>query len=555
MRNLLSGLALVALAAGTAYAQPGEGKGKDRKDGPQTERRMDRQDRQAERRADRQVERQAQKYENRAERRVERQAERRAEKSEKQAERRFERQVDRNGQRFEQRAERKADRQGERMERLADRGPERKAERAERKAERQAERNDRRDNRQAERKADRQAERVDRRDDRRAEHIERRVDRKADRQADRSDRRTDRIERQFERDERRADRALFRDDRGDRVRTYAGGEGPRFAGRGRGLIDGCPPGLAKKHNGCLPPGLAKQNNASRNLAAVAGGGLLAGSLTPGWFGYDDYGPDYRYYDGYLLRTRGDDVLGYLPLLGGALAPGQPWLPYYEPNPIPAYWTQYYGLNAADRYRYYDDVIFELGSGYSEIDQIVAILSGDPWAVGRPMPYGYDVYNVPYGYRASYYDSPDRWYRYSDGYLYDIDPTTRLVRAVVQLLGGGGMLSPGQPWRASYRPAPIPDYWNDYYGLEAADRYRYYDDAIYGLNPGRSEVEEIIALHTGDPWGVDQRMPSGYDVYNVPYSYRTRYYDTSDHWYRYSDGYIYDIDPTTRVVLAAIQLLA
>ena len=30
----------------------------------------------------------------------------------------------------------------------------------------------------------------------------------------------------------------------------------RFAGNG--LIDGCPPGLAKKHNGCMPPGQAKK---------------------------------------------------------------------------------------------------------------------------------------------------------------------------------------------------------------------------------------------------------------------------------------------------------
>jgi hypothetical protein len=50
------------------------------------------------------------------------------------------------------------------------------------------------------------------------------------------------------------------------------------------------------------------------------------------------------------------------------------------------------------------------------------------------------------------------------------------------------------------------------------------------------------------------MPDGYGVYNVPYDYRSRYYDTPDAWYRYDDGYIYRIDPTTRLIQAAIQLL-
>lgn len=35
---------------------------------------------------------------------------------------------------------------------------------------------------------------------------------------------------------------------------------PRWNDRGlvRGFVDGCPPGLAKKNNGCMPPGLAKK---------------------------------------------------------------------------------------------------------------------------------------------------------------------------------------------------------------------------------------------------------------------------------------------------------
>mgnify|MGYP005810412373 FL=1 len=50
------------------------------------------------------------------------------------------------------------------------------------------------------------------------------------------------------------------------------------------------------------------------------------------------------------------------------------------------------------------------------------------------------------------------------------------------------------------------------------------------------------------------MPSGYDVYNVPYPYRDRYNDSDDAWYRYSDGYVYQIDPQTQLISAAIDLL-
>jgi hypothetical protein len=35
------------------------------------------------------------------------------------------------------------------------------------------------------------------------------------------------------------------------------------------------------------------------------------------------------------------------------------------------------------------------------------------------------------YRTSYYDTPDAWYRYSDGYIYQVDPTTQLITAIVR----------------------------------------------------------------------------------------------------------------------------
>ena len=32
--------------------------------------------------------------------------------------------------------------------------------------------------------------------------------------------------------------------------------------------------------------------------------------------------------------------------------------------------------------------------------------------------------------TSYYDTPDAWYRYNNGYIYQVDPTTQLVTAIV-----------------------------------------------------------------------------------------------------------------------------
>lgn len=97
--------------------------------------------------------------------------------------------------------------------------------------------------------------------------------------------------------------------------------GPALAGPGKGKghkghgkhavghvgygIGGCPPGLAKKNNGCLPPGQAKK------LYRI-------GQRWPGNYGYAwnynqipydlrsryDFDPGYRYYygDGYLYRV-------------------------------------------------------------------------------------------------------------------------------------------------------------------------------------------------------------------------------------------------------------
>ena len=80
----------------------------------------------------------------------------------------------------------------------------------------------------------------------------------------------------------------------------------------RGLIDGCPPGLARKNPPCVPPGQAR--NASYGWDRPEFWGLRG--FTDGRYFYDD---------GYLVRyAPSGGILGSIPLLGGALAVGYAW---------------------------------------------------------------------------------------------------------------------------------------------------------------------------------------------------------------------------------------
>ena len=274
--------------------------------------------------------------------------------------------------------------------------------------------------------------RAERRQDRRVDRrVEQRAERREDRQQSerRAERREDRreAERRVERrQERRADRRDDRRDRNyiDRVR-YERDQAFLGRDRSRGLIDGCPPGLAKKRNGCLPPGQAKKRDNRWN----------GYDYRPRLFGLSNYGSGrYFYNDGYLLRLGGNGgVSGYIPLLGGALAIGNPWPTNYNSYAVPDYYVDYFDLGPVSSYRYADNVIYRVDPGDAAIMSVAALLTGDQFTVGQRVPMGYDVYNVPYAYRDRYYDTPDAMYRYSDGYVYRIDPTTQLVAAAIDLL--------------------------------------------------------------------------------------------------------------------------
>jgi hypothetical protein len=203
--------------------------------------------------------------------------------------------------------------------------------------------------------------------------------------------------------------------------------------RGRGLVDGCPPGLARKDNGCLPPGQAmKLLNAPLQRT-------LASSLVPyqyrSW--YQD-NPDYLYRsgDGYIYQVQRSSGLvdGIIPLFGSGnyYTLGDQWPEPYNFYNVPYQYRSYYPDSGQYAYRYGDGAIYRLNSGTGVVESIVALLAGD-LGVGRPLPMGYDAYNVPLSYRDRYYDTADNWYRYNDGYIYQVDPKTRLITAVISAL--------------------------------------------------------------------------------------------------------------------------
>ncbi|HYD25820.1 MAG TPA: hypothetical protein VEB68_13595, partial [Croceibacterium sp.] len=149
----------------------------------------------------------------------------------------------------------------------------------------------------------------------------------------------------------------------------------------RGLIDGCPPGLATKNPPCVPPGQARADD--RRLFAFD---------QPDWWGLSGLDDGrYVYDDGYLMRFGPDGRIGgYVPLLGGALAIGNAWPGFYEPVMLPTYYSDYYDLGPYDSYRYADNVIYRIDPETAAITSIAALLTGDDFAIGQPLPLGYDV---------------------------------------------------------------------------------------------------------------------------------------------------------------------
>jgi hypothetical protein len=267
-------------------------------------------------------------------------------------------------------------------------------------------------------KAERQAFRAERKAERRAFRAERpaRIERQALR---REDRRDDRFERRGSED-RRGHSPVFRDD--DRR---------RFGG----FAPACPPGLAKKGNGCLPPGQARKLFARGQR--LERDWFEASRLPAAYQGFYSDSPDYYYrYDdeGYIYRAdRGSDLISaIIPLLGGGFGVGQPLPAGYDVYNVPMQYRDTWQDDDESLYRYGDNAIYRVDSDSGMIDGIVALLAGD-LNVGQPLPDGYDAYNLPLDYRDEYPEDEDSLYRYADGNIYEVDAKTQIIQAIVEML--------------------------------------------------------------------------------------------------------------------------
>lgn len=397
----------------------------------------------------------------------------------------------------------------QRMERKAERRVER-PQRVERQAERRVERPQRIE--RVERQADRQQriERIERRDDRaqRQAAVEQRIDRRGDRVINRVDGRlTERQQARAERLDRiggdvaaridsRIERAQLRNDGFARRVAAFRDASPTFEiatrARGRALIDGCPPGLWMKDNGCMPPGQAAKLlgapiSAVSNVVTL---NALPRSLTYLYPDTDDY--YYRYGDGYLYQVDRSDnlIMALLPLIAGGFVPGQ----YLPASYMSSYVPNYYGLSSFYQdspygcNRYHNGVVYQVDCVTGMIEGVVPLYASG-YGVGQMLPSAYSYYNVPSQYRSLYYDNDDYGYWYAPGAIYQYDTSSSLITSIAAL-----------------------------------------------LTPGFS---------------IGQPLPMGYSTYNVPYAYRTNYYDTANDWYRYNNGYIYRVDPTTQLVTAIV----
>ncbi|MCL6698759.1 hypothetical protein LZ496_08195 [Sphingomonas sp. NSE70-1] len=249
---------------------------------------------------------------------------------------------------------------------------------------------------------------------------------------------------------------------------------------------GCPPGLAKKAVACMPPGQAAKLIGQPLVVADRYGALAPVPLAMRNFYYDDDDYYYRYGGGYMYRVdRGDNLIAsMIPLFGAALI-GQPLQPsyvnsYYQPS----YFNSFYPNSPYDCYRNGYGYVYETDCMTGMVENVIPNY-GYGYGVGQMLPSSYGYYNLPYTYRSYFNDNDDYYYRYAPGAIYQVDRETALISSVAALLTNG--LSVGQP------------------------------------------------------------LPVGYGAYNVPMAYRANYYDTPDVMYRYDNGYIYAVDPSTRMV--------
>ena len=288
----------------------------------------------------------------------------------------------------------------------------------------------------------------------------------------------------------RKDRDFKMADKFDRRDVRAGnwdGDEWRVPGRGGPIVLGCPPGLMDK--GCMPPGQAKKLQGAL-LPTAYRNRMLPLSLRDLYRDNDDY--YYRLGDnGYLYGVDRNTnlVSSLLPLFGAGLMPGQMFPSSYANYGMPLQYQPFYRDNSDDYYRFANGYVYEIDRDSGMIESMVPLMANG-YGMGQMLPLSYSAYNVPYQYRGLYADSDDYMYRYAPGAIYQVDPTTRLVTAVASLLTGNG-LSVGQALPMGYSTYNVPLGYRDQYYDTADSWYRYNNGNIYQVDPKTQLVTALI----------------------------------------------------------------
>ena len=271
-------------------------------------------------------------------------------------------------------------------------------------------------------------------------------------------------------------------------------------------------------------------------------------------------PDYYYrYDddlGNLYRIDRDDnfVRAMIPLFGG-YGIGDPWPNTYYSSYVPLAYQPYYYDTPDYYYRNDGYGIYQIDAQTQLITALVALLAGQSYGVGQYLPASYGAYNVPLNYRSTYYDRDDAWYRYGDGFIYQMDPYSRRIDARYPIYGAGYDYMIGQPWPAAYPGYNVPYGYQSLYSDTPEWQYRYANGGIYQVDPTTQVIQALVALVSGQQFGIGQPLPAGYGAYNVPFAYRDQYYDTDDAWYRYANGNVYRVDPVNGLIEESFPIYA
>ena len=222
------------------------------------------------------------------------------------------------------------------------------------------------------------------------------------------------------------------------------------------------------------------------------------------------------------------------------------------SPLPPAISYLYPDTPDYYYRYGDGYLFEVDRGSNLVAAMLPLLAGG-YLPGEFLPTDYMASYVPpsYGFEGFYPDSGEDCYRYGEGVVYDVDCYSGFVEDVIPLYAGG--YGVGQILPASYAYYNVPYQYRSVYYNTPRSSYWYAPGAIYQYEPRTSMITSVAAL-LAPGFTIGQPLPAGYEVYNVPLAYRATYYDTPAAWYRYNNGYIYRIDPNTTLVTAIVASL-